>query len=279
MDVTKLVKPYAFEETGVGCEAHGDVSCLCDVVIDKPVEIKHSLGEHGNTILFSRTVAEHINVRDDLAAHMALVLGLYDGAAKTFRGTAILDTAAATVAQDDYREWHGDHRQFHATPYQEEWMRRNIPIGQAAFIVDQSPETVRQWRKANGVKIDLGLSDFQRSNATPSRKNLRSPRKGQFKINQNDPAVRAILEDRTLTIIEAGERLGVDKGVVYRARKALGIASLPKSGKRGTVDWNHPDTITILDGGMTEREAAAALGCSPSQVHRKRSARDMLSNQ
>jgi hypothetical protein len=153
-------------------------------------------------------------------------------------------------------------------------MRKNIPIGQAAFIVDQSPETVRQWRKANGVVVDLGLSDFQRSNATPSRKNLRSPRKGQFKINQNDPAVRAVLEDRTLTIIEAGERLGCDKGVVYRARKALGIASLPKSGKRGTVKWDDPDVIAILDGGMTEREAAAALGCSPSQINRKRHARD-----
>ena len=276
-----FAKPYEFEETGVGCGTHGDPTCLCDVVITKPVEVKHSLGAEVSAVLFSNSVNKHFNVREDFVGHVGSLLKLYDAAAKRFRGSTALARADIEIAHADSREHYGDRRPFHPTVEQQAWMRRNIPNSQAAFIVDQTQDTVRMWRKANGVHIDLGLSDFQRKNANQTRRNLRAPTYNQFKINQNDPEVRAILEDRTLTIIKAGERLGVDKGVVHRARKRLGIASLPKSGKRCTIDWSDPNVIAVLDGGMTEREASRALGCSPSQINRKRHARDgvTLANQ
>jgi len=269
------VDSYRFEETGVGCEAHDDPTCLCDVVITKPVEVKHSLGFHPNAVLFSDTAHRRGALTcDGLEAHMSVVLGIYDAAAKTFRGKTLLSKAEKAIAHVDRREHEGDRREFHPTEEQKDWMRRNIPLSQAAFIVEQGPETVREWRKRNGVKIDLGLSDFQRSGATPTRRNLRPYNYGLFKIDMHDPEVRSVLEDRTLTIDQAGAVLGCDKGVVYRARQRLGIAPLPHKGAKRALDWNDPNVIAILDGGMTEREASEALGVAKATIHRRRHARD-----
>lgn len=270
-----FIQAYKFEETGVGCEAHGDPTCLCDVIITKPVEVKHSLGMHPNAVLFSATVhRQSILVRDNFEKHMAALLGLYDAAAIKFRGKSALTRGEEEIAHADRREHEGDHRHFEPTPEQEGWMRRNIPLAQAAFIVDQHPETVRQWRKANGVKIDLGVSDFQYKNATPTRKNIRPYNYGTSKINVFDPDVRKVLEDRTLTIDQAGALLGCSGNVVYRARQRLHIPPLPRRGAKRAVDWDDPKVIAILDGGMSGREAAEALGCGLTTVHTRRKMRD-----
>jgi len=274
-----FLEPYEFEETGVGCKAHGDPTCLCDVAITEPVEVKHSLGMHANAVLFSKTVAKSRNVREDFVGHMGRLLRIYDDAAIMFRGKSALTRGEEKIAHTDRREHEGDHRHFHPTPEQEDWMRRNIPIGQAAFIVDQHPETVRLWRERNGVRIDLGISDFQRKNATPTRRNLRPYNYGTSKIDVCDPAVRKVLKDRTLTIDQAGAVLGCDKGVVYRARQRLNVAPLPRKGAPRALDWNDPKVIAVLDGGMTEREAAEALGVAKATIHRRRHARDIIANQ
>jgi len=267
-------EPYGFEETGVGCETHDDPTCLCDVIIVEPVEVKHSLGLETHSVLFSKTAAKTINVRESFVRHMGLLLRIYDDVAIVFYGKSALTRGEEKIAHTDRREHEGDHRHFHPTPEQEGWMRRQIPISQAAFMVDQHPETVRLWRERNGVKIDLGVSDFQRKNATPTRRNLRPYNYGTSKVDVYDPDVRKVLEDRTLTIDQAGAVLGCDKGVVYRARQRLGVAPLPHKGAKRALNWDDPSVIAILDGGMTEREAAEELGVSKATVHRRRHARD-----
>lgn len=39
VDVSRL-PAYEFQETGVGCAAHNDPACLCDVIINEPVEVE-----------------------------------------------------------------------------------------------------------------------------------------------------------------------------------------------------------------------------------------------
>jgi hypothetical protein len=270
-----FVKSYRFEETGVGCKAHDDPECLCDVVISEPVEVKHSLGFHSDAVLFSNTAhRKKLPVRACLETHMGMVLGLYDAAAQTFRGKSLLAKADETIAVVDRREHEGDHRSFNPTPEQEGWMRRQIPNTQAAFIVDQNTETVRAWRKRNGVVIDLGPSDFQIKNSRP----MKPKKETKARIDFDSDDVDVLLSDRSLSAVDVAGRLGVSKNTVVRQRQARGIHGAAVGGVKTNVDWTHPDTLAVLDGNLSEREAGRALGVAQTTVARYRKRRATVSN-
>lgn len=71
-----LLPRYTFTETGVGCEAHSDPNCLCDVNIDNP------MAAEAVTILFSDIAKQALGAATVSSANIydwaELVLGLHD---------------------------------------------------------------------------------------------------------------------------------------------------------------------------------------------------------
>ena len=64
----KVLPRYTPLESGVGCEAHADPACLCDVVVVNPVEIKHIpfhseiLNELGDDTINGRNLHEYLRI-------------------------------------------------------------------------------------------------------------------------------------------------------------------------------------------------------------------------
>lgn len=82
---------YTFRESGVGCEAHSRTDCLCDVVIDTPVEIASGL-MFGDAAL-REVDAWGVDARN-LHDFASVLLGLYD---------TYMDAGADVASSDDDR--------------------------------------------------------------------------------------------------------------------------------------------------------------------------------
>lgn len=279
-----VFQAYDFEETEVGCAAHNDPSCLCDVVVNNPVEVTHGLGDCDIAVLFSVEANKDMCVKDDFVTHVGIMLAIYDAAAKGIR------KADETIRLVDSVEYNPLARRVSFTEADEVWLRKDIPHTWAAAALGlERAEPVIEWRKKHGVTITKRPSDFQ---STEWRFSRRGPKKIKptpppprpLSLNVDDPAVLEALRDTNNTSVELGRRWGVSHTTVWRTRKRLGIEQPEPKNARETfiarkVDWKHPDTIAILDGNLSERDAAYHLGCSHSSVRRHRMKRDRATMQ
>lgn len=274
-DLHDLAIQYMDSADGVGCEQHSDPACLCDVIVTDPVPIRYPLGNDKSAVLFSQTVNAEFPVREELEMHLIALAALYEAAAPR------LDDARREIHEAEEVATHGQPgKRWIPTPEEEYWLRRNIPSDWCAWNLDKHPTTVKAWRKRNGVQVDEFQSGFQAQNA---RWNTNVKHEPTYKLDVNDPAIRAILENDTLSHNDISEMLNVSRSCVktsrarigYRARSDVRTGRAHNQNRKHKIDWTAPTVTALLDdASMSLREVGEALGgVSMSVVHRQRAKR------